>query len=72
MSAQINSERTGSGLFLCDLGVLRWQSCDNSYNWSQYITLTNFSSSHKLKKIRTYTLKKEKFSFFFFKTVFFI
>ena len=27
-----------SGLLLCDLGVLWWQSCDNSYNFSQLIT----------------------------------
>ena len=30
---------TGSGLLLCDIGVLRWQSCDNSYNLSQIITI---------------------------------
>ena len=30
---------TGSGLLLCDIGVLRWQSCDNSYNFSQIITI---------------------------------
>ena len=28
----------GSGRLLCDLGVLWWQSCDNSCNFSQILT----------------------------------
>ena len=33
---------SSSGLLLCDIptvGFLRWQSCDNSYNFSQIITI---------------------------------
>ena len=59
---------SGPGLLLCDLGgVLRWQSCGNSYNFSQIITIVT-----QIERTNRYTfIKVRLFSFilFFFKFV---
>ena len=52
---------TGSGLLLCDLGVLWWQSCYNSYNVSQILTVFT-----QIERQNRYTLKKRKMIYFIF------
>ena len=58
----------GSGLMLCDLGALRWQSWDISYNFIQIITI--FAQIERKKR---YIWKKVKLSCFIFQNcIFFI
>ena len=42
-----------SGQLLCDLGVLRWQRCGNSYNLSQIITIVTH-----IERTNKYTFRK--------------
>ena len=56
----------GSGLLLCDLGVLRWQSCGNSYNFSQIITIVT-----QIERTNRYTFRKVQLSSFIFQNWFF-
>ena len=58
---------TGAGLLLCDLGVLRWQNCDNSYNFRQILTIFKFYTYRKKQQV--HFKKKVKLSSFFYKTV---
>ena len=53
----------GSGLLLCDLGILRWQSCDNSYSFSQISTIV---MQIEIKKLIRYIHLKSKIIFFIF------
>ena len=57
---------SGSGLMLRELGVLWWQSCDNSYNYRQILTM----SAHIKRKNIYYTFIKNKI-ILFFKNVYF-
>ena len=50
-----NLKCTGSGLLLCDLGVLWWQNCDISYNFSQILTIFT-----QIVRQNKYTFKKGK------------
>ena len=38
--SRIRLKVSGSRLLLCDLGDLRWQSCDNTYNFSPILTIS--------------------------------
>ena len=50
---------SSSGLLLCDQGVLWWQSCDNSYNFSQILTIFT-----QIKRKNRCTFKNAKLFFF--------
>ena len=51
----------GSGLLLCDLRVLRWQSCGDSYNFRQFITIFT-----QIERTNRYTFRKVQLSSFIF------
>ena len=51
----------GSGLLLCDLGVLRWHKCGNSYNFSQITTIVT-----QIERTNRYTFRKKQLSSFIF------
>ena len=50
---------SSSGLLLCDQGVLWWQSCDNSNNFSQILTIfkqIEIKKGTSFKKTKLFTL----------------
>ena len=57
---RIRLKCTGFGLLLCDLGVQWWQSCDNSYNFSQIITIFT-----QIERKNRETFKKGKIAFLY-------
>ena len=58
---------SGSGLLLCDQGVLWRQNCDNSYNFSQILTIFT-----QIERKNRYTFKKQNYFTLFFKSILFL